>query len=492
NGAPLYGAQAELLIDTSKWEFVGEDESAVTVFNDFKAGVIESDSGIINKIKLIYVNPDQNNPGTITDSSLKIGQITLKAIAKGTSEIALSEYKVTKADGDPLSNVSAEPMKITITSGSSGGSTAPGTPVNENPIVSKDTDAAGTATIKASDIKEAKTLTVNGNTKVDNAVLEFDAKAVEMIKAAGSDDVKVNLSKVESSKLTEEQKTQMASLIEEDTMKDRPVYSFNVTVGDEKVSDFKGGKVSISLDYKLKLGEDPEKIVIFHLKNDGTIEVLKNCKYDVRTGKLSFNVGSFSYFVVGYTDELKATFTDVPLNAWYYESVYYLANKNIVKGRTETTFAPMQNITRAEFLQILYGITKPNDNDFKDPAYTDASKDAWYYNAVAWGTKEGVVAGSGGKFRPNDNVSRQEMAVMLNQFTDKVAKTKLNKASEAISFTDASNIASWAGSSVETMQQSGIISGFACDTGFRFAPAENATRAQAARMVAELLKQLEK
>ncbi|MEG2200493.1 MAG: S-layer homology domain-containing protein, partial [Anaerovorax sp.] len=259
------------------------------------------------------------------------------------------------------------------------------------------------------------------------------------------------------------------------------------------VSDFGGGKVSITVDYKPKSGEDTDHIVIYHLKDDGSIDVIKDCKYDAKTGKLSFAASSFSYFMLGYESQMKKTFQDVPTHVWYYDSVSYLIEKNLIKGKTATSFAPESNITRAEFVQILYNMAGKSAQESKDPGtiYRDVAANAWYYNAVAWGTKVGVVTGEGNLFRPTDKVSRQEMAVMLDRYVKNVAKVSLKETKGQLTFMDAQAIGQWARPSVTIMQKAGVINGIEKGAGtFNFAPTDRATRAQAAQMISALVKQL--
>jgi len=103
---------------------------------------------------------------------------------------------------------------------------------------------------------------------------------------------------------------------------------------------------------------------------------------------------------------------------------------------------------------------------------------------VQWAYKSGIAVGSDGEFNPNANITRQDIAVMLTRYADKVAIYTLPKTSSTVTFTDSAKISSYASEAVTAMQQAGIISGN--DDG-RFAPTANATRAQAAKMIALLI-----
>ncbi|HYE69255.1 MAG TPA: S-layer homology domain-containing protein, partial [Anaerovoracaceae bacterium] len=95
--------------------------------------------------------------------------------------------------------------------------------------------------------------------------------------------------------------------------------------------------------------------------------------------------------------------------------------------------------------------------------------------------------GSNGMFKPNDSITRQDIAVMISRYATKVAKYDLPKTNTKVTFTDSSGIASYASEAVTSIQQAGIISG-GSDGGF--APTANATRAQTAKMIALLVQNM--
>jgi hypothetical protein len=121
-------------------------------------------------------------------------------------------------------------------------------------------------------------------------------------------------------------------------------------------------------------------------------------------------------------------------------------------------------------------------SSFSDVATTD-----WYFASVQWAYKNGVAAGSDGKFNPNATITRQDIAVMLARYADKVASYTLPRTNSVVTFTDSAKISSYASDAVTAMQQAGIISG---NSDGSFAPTASATRAQAAKMVALLLKSM--
>ena len=89
-------------------------------------------------------------------------------------------------------------------------------------------------------------------------------------------------------KLTEEQKQAVGN---------NPVFEINIHADDQKVTSFNGKTITISLPYELKEGEDPNNIVIYHLKDDGTIEKMKCVYHD---GQVSFETNHLSMFFIAY------------------------------------------------------------------------------------------------------------------------------------------------------------------------------------------------
>lgn len=78
---------------------------------------------------------------------------------------------------------------------------------------------------------------------------------------------------------------------------DRPVYNVTMMSGSEKITSFDGKTITISIPYELKENEDPDNIVVYYVKDDGTIEKM-NCTY--KDGKVSFETDHLSYFAISY------------------------------------------------------------------------------------------------------------------------------------------------------------------------------------------------
>lgn len=113
-------------------------------------------------------------------------------------------------------------------------------------------------------------------------------------------------------------------------------------------------------------------------------------------------------------EQYTVLFKDVPLNAWYLESLKYCVSNKIVFGKSETMFDPTSNITREEFAVLIARAMRLSDvftsNHFDD---IDSEWSANYINKLA---ELGIVNGtSDRKFNPKSDITRIEMIAIINR-----------------------------------------------------------------------------
>ncbi len=140
-------------------------------------------------------------------------------------------------------------------------------------------------------------------------------------------------------------------------------------------------------------------------------------------------------------------FTDISSSARR-DSIKLLAKLGVVNGTTKTTFSHSANVTRAEFCTMLAKmLVLPAA---KDAGFSDVKKGDWYYGYVNSAFASGVVNGKGsGKFCPNDKITHEEAAVMLERASKKYAAEYRSHGTGVLTaFSDASQISSWAKNSV--------------------------------------------
>jgi hypothetical protein len=325
---------------------------------------------------------------------------------------------------------------------------------------------AALAAIVNSDVKTLKISTPIGD-------ITLDKNTLQTLVSEGKNEVMLSIVKVEKNKLSAE--------VQEIT-KDRPVYELKITSGDKEISQFNGGKATISVPYELKVGEKPQNIIIYYINSKNELEVVNDTRYDVEKKQVTFTTTHFSHYTVAY--ELpNIKFMDVPASAWYKEAVYSLAELRISIGTSTNAYEPTKNVTRAEFIMMLAKLSGADLSKYNKAHFSDVSPTAWYANAANWAMANGVAQGNNGKFSPTSAITREEMAVMIANYMVNVAKINLSNSNT--SFTDEAIIASYAKVAVSQIRQAGIIAGKVNNT---FAPKDTLTRAEAAQVISKLLK----
>ena len=168
-------------------------------------------------------------------------------------------------------------------------------------------------------------------------------------------------------------------------------------------------------------------------------------------------------------------------NSWASTYIQQLYSMGAVSGKTSTTFAPDQNLTRAEMVKIAlltfgYQVTAGATPTFKDVHAGD-----WFASYVAAAQKAGIVGGyADGTFRANSNITRGEALKILLT----AAANAYNTQSDIfdhwgnVAFTDVDQSA-WYANYVNFAFANGIVSG---KTSTTFAPNDNVTRGEMSKM----------
>lgn len=201
----------------------------------------------------------------------------------------------------------------------------------------------------------------------------------------------------------------------------------------------------------------------------------------VVNGKLTFSPEHYSTYVVA---ESTKTFEDIT-NSWAKDSIEAMVARQISKGVSDTQFAPDKSITRAEFAALLTRVLGIQDAG-QAVNFTDVPEAAWYRSEVSKVAALNIVTGDGGKFRPNDKISRQEMAVMLSRAAKYLDAN--GSASVAITFTDKAGIAAWAQDGVAQISGLKIMNGYPDGS---FGGTKNSTRAEATKTLKAFMDKFE-
>jgi len=174
------------------------------------------------------------------------------------------------------------------------------------------------------------------------------------------------------------------------------------------------------------------------------------------------------------------TYADVA-GTWSEEYVKRMTELELMEGRSAGSFAPNENMTRAELVLALYRLAGSPAISGKNP-FDDVAGDAAYRDAVIWANEKGIASGrSQGVFDPNGDVQRQEIAKILNAFAaDAVGRKSLHNRIDVLSgYADTAQVSDWARESVNWAVASEFITG----SGGKLDPRGAATRAQMAAIL---------
>jgi len=174
-------------------------------------------------------------------------------------------------------------------------------------------------------------------------------------------------------------------------------------------------------------------------------------------------------------------FKDLGEASWAAVAVEGLAKKGYVSGRGDGKFYPNDVMTREEFVKLIVVAFDAYD-EAATASFADVAADRWSYRYIASANRLGLVTGiSETEFNPAGSVTREDMAVIMHRLYKLVG---LKADAEAISFTDADEIAGYAKEAVGVLAGDKVINGMGDGT---FAPKGQVTRAQASKVVYELL-----
>ena len=193
-------------------------------------------------------------------------------------------------------------------------------------------------------------------------------------------------------------------------------------------------------------------------------------KLTEKNGKYTFTMPAGKVTVKGsFVEEApEQIFTDVPVDAYFYEAVKWAAEKGITGGVGNGLFAPNQPCTRAQIVTFLWRAAgSPTPKNMS--SFADVPADAFYAKAVAWAVENGITGGTGdGKFSPDATCTRAQAVTFLYRASGAPA------VSGNAAFRDVATNAYYA-AAVKWAEKNGITGGIG---GGLFGSDNNCTRAQ--------------
>lgn len=164
-------------------------------------------------------------------------------------------------------------------------------------------------------------------------------------------------------------------------------------------------------------------------------------------------------------------YSDTP-GHWAHTVIDKWTASGIITGDGDGLFRPDDYITRAEFINVITSAKKCSD--VRSINYSDVSQNDWFYLSLAKAAYADIISGyDDGTFRPNDNITREEAAVIIG-------RTYEVSSSYAARFSDSANISDWAAQYVSAMYANKIITG---DSDGTFKPQMPITRAETIQII---------
>ncbi|MDO4793417.1 MAG: S-layer homology domain-containing protein [Filifactor alocis] len=264
----------------------------------------------------------------------------------------------------------------------------------------------------------------------------------------------------------------------------QPVFNLQTKVAGKEISSYHPGGMTIRLPYKLQIGEDKDTLKVYKIGSNGELSPVKHTSYDAIEEVMTFKTAETGLYVIGIGQTLEKVnfFSDVYKDSWYAPAVEELLKRGIISGREDRRFHPDEKISRAEFVTLLAKSSGDETQESKT-SFEDVQQGDWYYHYVRWAKEKDLVAGYKNEFRPNDPITREEIAVILKSYYHQYATDQTTDEKEG--FEDEKDISLWARDAVDMMKNTGVISG---NEKHRFMPKKHASRAEAVQMLYKLLK----
>lgn len=182
---------------------------------------------------------------------------------------------------------------------------------------------------------------------------------------------------------------------------------------------------------------------------------------------------------------LKVNFKDIQEHR-YEEDILFLAQRAIIEGKTEESFEPDGELTRAEFMALIYRVLGLESDKNKELAFEDVKSDSWYCEYVKAAFENKIIEGtSPTTFKPDDKVTREQMVAIIVRILDnkELANTLESIGKDLSMFTDGNKVSNWAKDYLFYGVKYGLLEE---RTETTLNPTENALRGEAANIIRKL------
>lgn len=182
------------------------------------------------------------------------------------------------------------------------------------------------------------------------------------------------------------------------------------------------------------------------------------------------------------------SYKDVDQTQWYHNAVDYVLGNDLMKGTGKTTFSPDATLTRGMVVTVLGRMAGVKTSDYTGTSFSDVKAGSWYAPYVQWASKQGLVKGyEDGTFKPEQNVTREEMVTMLFRCWQSEGNTWKTDVAALNAYKDSAKVSSWALPAMRWAAANGVVNGVGDSM---LEPQGQATRAQFAKIIMVYLENL--
>ena len=181
-----------------------------------------------------------------------------------------------------------------------------------------------------------------------------------------------------------------------------------------------------------------------------------------------------------------SAYTDTKPTEWYHDGIHFVLESGFMSGYGNKLFGPNDSTTRAMAATIIWNMAGKPKAEGK-LSFTDVENGKWFTDAIRWAAAAGVITGytdgiTGDLiFRPNDNVTREQLAAMMYRYAQyKKVDVSVGEETNILSYDDAFSVGSWAVPALQWSVGSGLMGGRTAST---LDPKANATRAEVATVI---------
>lgn len=188
---------------------------------------------------------------------------------------------------------------------------------------------------------------------------------------------------------------------------------------------------------------------------------------------------------VSYSTEKPASlFTDTSGN-WAKAYIDLLVNAGMISGRSSSSYGPTYNMTRGDFVKLLYNLTGSKPIVSGGTTFSDVTSGTQLYYAVKWASYNGIVNGyDDGTFQPDNPLTRQQLVAFLYRFATYINIATPYDNNALSGFSDAGSVSSYAVIPMKWAITQSVISGTTTTT---LSPTDPCNRAQSAAIASRFL-----